>query len=514
MRVVLRDLDSLRPYKGNPRINDQAVEAVARSIREFGFRQPIVIDEKGVIIVGHTRWKAAKKLGLKKVPVHVASDLTAKQKRAYRIADNQTADLAEWNYELLAHELGELEAVEFDLEALGFPADQIGALLDPGIREGLTDPDAIPGPPDKATTRRGDLYVLGEHRLLCGDAAEAADVDRLLGGKRIHMVNTDPPYNVCLEPRSMNAVATARVRGKMMHHQAYELGRRRGKVKPTTRKMRPRDRTLRSDFKTEEEWDALLRAWFGNIARVLRPGRAFYIWGGYSNCANYPIPLRDSGLHWSQAIIWVKQHPVLTRKDFLGNHEWCFYGWRKGAGHWFAFGLHNVPDVWEIGPGADKKDDPVDVGPGLVLEGPGGGELYITPKVPKGRHGKVVLAQGARATLRAGSPSDVWRVKKINPQSMIHLTEKPVELAIRAIQCSSRAGENILDVFGGSGSTLIGCEQTERRCYMMELDPLYCDVIVQRWEEFTGLEARREARAPKAAAKKRGRKATSTPRRR
>jgi len=164
---------------------------------------------------------------------------------------------------------------------------------------------------------------------------------------------------------------------------------------------------------------------------VLLPGRAFYLWGGYGNCANYPPALNETGLYFSQALIWVKEHPVLTRKDFMGNHEWCFYGWRQGAAHQF-FGPANAVDVWSV--------------------------------------------------------------KKVNPQSMIHLTEKPVELAVRALHYSSRPGENVLDLFGGSGSTLIAAEQTGRRALLMELDPLYVDVLVQRWQNFTGRRAEREGR--------------------
>ena len=157
MRMVHRSPDSLKPYEGNPRINDQAVDAVARSIREFGFRQPIVVDADNVIIVGHTRWKAAKQLGLAKVPVHVAADLTEQQKRAYRIADNQTADLAGWDWDRLSQELGDLAAADFDLEALGFRPEELVGFLQSDARDGLTDPDDVPTPPDKATTRSGDL---------------------------------------------------------------------------------------------------------------------------------------------------------------------------------------------------------------------------------------------------------------------------------------------------------------------------------------------------------------------
>ena len=163
MNIELRDIDSIRPYEGNPRVNDQAVEAVAASLREFGFRQPIVVDEAGVIIVGHTRWKAAKKLGLAKVPVHVANDLSPEKAKAYRIADNQTATLAEWNYELLPIELKDLQAADFDLSLLGFDEKELAKLLDGGVQAGLTDPDEVPTLPDEAITKPGDLWLLGAY---------------------------------------------------------------------------------------------------------------------------------------------------------------------------------------------------------------------------------------------------------------------------------------------------------------------------------------------------------------
>jgi DNA modification methylase len=441
MNIELRPLAEIKPYEKNPRINDAAVEAVARSIEEFGFRQPIVVDADGVIVVGHTRWKAAGKLGLDKVPVHVARDLTPEQAKAYRIADNATADLATWDLELLPGELAELQALDVDLSLLGFGEDELAELLDPGVKQGLTDPDDVPEPPDEAITQPGDLWVMGEHRLLCGDSGIAADVDRLLYGQPIHLVNTDPPYNVRVEPRSNNAIAagnssfsllksqqltqavdaTRGARG-LHHHQAFDVARQ-GVKHATHKKLRPKDRPLANDFVSGEEFDRLLHAWFGNIARVLAPGRGFYIWGGYANCGNYPPVLKACGLYFSQAIIWVKEHPVLTRKDFMGNHEWSFYGWREGAAH-----------------------------------------VYLGPN----------------------NATDVWSVKKINPQQMEHLTAKPAELAVRAMQYSSRPGENVLDLFGGSGSTLIAAEQTGRRAYLMELDSLYCDVICDRFQRFSG----------------------------
>jgi DNA modification methylase len=289
--------------------------------------------------------------------------------------------------------------------------------------------DEVPTPPDEATTQPGDLWILGDHRLLCGDSSKPEDLDRLLDGAVIHLCNTDPPYNVKVEPRSNNAIAAGLSSfAGPKHHQSLDLARHPEKSKPTGKKLRAKDRPLANDFVSDEAFDQLLAAWFGNIARVLQPGRAFYIWGGYANCANYPPVLKACELYFSQAVIWVKEHPVLTRKDFMGNHEWCFYGWKEGAAH-----------QW--------------LGPTNAV--------------------------------------DVWSVKKVNPQSMVHLTEKPVELAARAMRYSSRQGENVLDLFGGSGSTLMAAEQTKRHAYLMELDPLYCDVIVQRWEKFAGRKAER-----------------------
>src|SRR5262245_1695642 len=205
MQVELWPIERVKLYERNPRQNDNAVDAVAASIHEFGWRQPIVVDADGVIVVGHTRWKAALKLGLKEVPVHVAKDLTPEQAKAYRLADNATNELAQWDKELLPLELADLQAVGFDLGLLGFSGDELAKYLQP-VQEGQCDPDEVPAPPDEATTKPGDLWVLGDHRLLCGDSSNPEDVDRLLDGVSIHLVNSDPPYNVRVEPRSNNAI--------------------------------------------------------------------------------------------------------------------------------------------------------------------------------------------------------------------------------------------------------------------------------------------------------------------
>jgi DNA modification methylase len=409
----------------NPRVNDDAVAPVSASLRRFGWRQPIVARPTGEVIAGNTRLKAALALNMTEVPVvwFEGSDLEA---AAYAIADNRTHEFASWDDPALAKILEQLRA-EDSLEGVGYDTGDIDALLDElQAASGLgvnADLDDIPAPPDEAVTRLGDLWVLGNHRLLCGDSSSPADLDRLLAGAPIHLVSTDPPYGVRLEPRSNNAIAAGLSSFTTTHHQKLDVARHPDKASPTHARLRAKDRPLANDFVSDDEFARLLTAWFGNIARVLLPGRGFYIWGGYSNLGNYPPALKAAGLYFSQGIVWDKQHPVLTRKDFMGAFELGFYGWREGAAHQY-FGPNNA--------------------------------------------------------------TDLWAVKKVNPQSMVHLTEKPVELASRAILYSSRRGENVLDLFGGSGSTLIACEETQRHAYLMELDGPYSDVIVTRWQKLTG----------------------------
>lgn len=416
-------IDRLRPYERNPRTHSaEQITKIAASLLEFGWTNPILVDSDAGIIAGHGRLLAARELGMTTVPVIELSHLTKAQRRAYVIADNRLALDAGWDEDLLAEELKALEGLDFDLALTGFELDELYDML----ADETEEETVVPEPPDDPVTRPGDLWVLGEHRLACGNSSSPSDVDRLLGGAPIHLVNTDPPYNVKVEPRSNNAInAGLSSFSGPKHHQSLDLARHPEKSKPTG-KMRAKDRPLLNDYITDAAFDEMLLAWFGNIARVLLPGRSFYIWGGYANCSNYPPALKASGLYFSQSIIWDKQHPVLTRKDFMGAHEWAFYGWKEGAAHHF-FGPANVPDL--------------------------------------------------------------WAVKKVNPQSMVHLTEKPVELAVRAIHYSSKPGENVLDLFGGSGSTLMGAEETGRRAFLMELDPAYCDVIVERWQTATGKRA-------------------------
>jgi ParB/RepB/Spo0J family partition protein len=393
MEITLWQIDDVKPYERNPRLNDEAVDAVAASIREFGFRQPIVVDREGVIVVGHTRWRAAKKLGLAQVPVHVATDLTPEQIRAYRIADNKTNELAEWNYNLLPLELADLQAANYDLGLLAFTAEELAELLDPGVQEGLCDPDDVPAPPDEATTRPGDLWLLGDHRVLCGDSTKAGDVARLLDGQTAQMLFTDPPWNVGI-----------------------------GQDSNPRHRQRP---GLRNDSLPQEQFQAFLDG-FISVARGVVQGDVYCILGA-SEWPRLDSSLRAAGFHWSATIIWVKDVFVLGRSKYHRRYEPIWYGWHRNKQSSFTT-RRDLDDVWEI----------------------------ARPK-----------------------------------RSEDHPTMKPVELATRAIQYSSRAGGNVLDLFGGSGSTLIAAEQTGRKAYLMELDPLYVDVIVQRFEQFTGTKAER-----------------------
>jgi DNA modification methylase len=408
------------------------MDAILGSLKRFGQAEPLIVHARTRrVIGGNGRLVAMRQLGWTDCDV-VELDIDDLQATALGIALNRTAETAAWDPGALAKLLQELHIADA-FEGVGFNQKEFDRLLaqieqSVGSSEFANDPGAGELPANPVTVS-GDLWLLGDHRLLCGDSANADDVDRLLAGSPVHLLNTDPPYNVKVEPRSNNAIAAGLSSFGTTHHQKLDVARHPSKSKRTG-PMRPKDRPLANDFVSDEDFARMLRAWFGNAARVLEPGRSFYIWGGYANLANYPAALAESGLYFSQAIVWDKCHPVLTRKDFMGAFELAFYGWREGGAHSF-FGPHNA--------------------------------------------------------------TDLWQVKKVNPQSMIHLTEKAVELATRAILYSSRPKENVLDLFGGSGSTLMGCEQNGRNGFLMELDMPYCDVIVERWQKATGKNARLES---------------------
>jgi len=272
--------------------------------------------------------------------------------------------------------------------------------------------EKFPAAPDNRETIPGTLWKIGRHKLLCGDTGISADIDYLLSGDTVGMIHTDPPYNVKVQSRSKKMIAkgVSDYTSKSQRDSSYDDD-----------EIIAKERTIADDELSDDEFNKKLKSWFSNLANVLPPGHAIYLWGGFSNLEKFPLFMRDVGIHYSQPILWIKQHPLVNRYDFMSNHELGFYGWKKGGKHRF-FGGKNIPDT--------------------------------------------------------------WFVKKLHHKYMVHLTEKPVELVIKAIQCSSLGGEVVLDGFAGSGSTLFACEETNRVARLIEYDPWYCDVIVTRARKY------------------------------
>ncbi|MBH8566301.1 ParB N-terminal domain-containing protein [Nostoc sp. CENA67] len=321
MDVETWPVGRLKPYPQNPRHNDAGVDAVAASLKEFGFRQPIVVDEQDVIVVGHTRYKAALKLGMTEVPVHVARGLTPEQARAYRIADNQTATLSAWDDGLLAQELAALQAAAYDLGLTGFAEDDLLALLVDPAAAATGDPDAVPEPPAAPVTRPGDLWAVGRHRLLCGDATKAADVARVLGGSPADVLLTDPPYNV-----------------------DYEGG--------TADRL-----TIANDDLSPYDFQQFLVAALVAARTHLRPGGAFYVWHADTYGLSVRRAAAEAGLRVRQCLVWVKPSLVLGRQDYQWRHEPCLYGWADGATHTWLGGRAQTT-VLEFDKPARNADHP------------------------------------------------------------------------------------------------------------------------------------------------------------
>ncbi len=387
MNVNLIATDRVIPYARNPRRNDGAVAKVAASIREFGWRQPIVVDRDMVVVAGHTRLLAARQLGLTEVPVHVATELTPQQAKAYRLADNRLAEEADWDRDLLSLELEDLKALGVDLEITGFDDDELDHLMGKE-NDGLTDPDHAPEPPTEPITKPGDLWIIGNHRLLCGDATKIVDLERVLDGSLADLCFTDPPYNV-----------------------DYAGGA-----------VRKKDRRIANDA-LGDQFGQFLRDAMAGILTVTKG--AVYVCMSSSELHTLQRAWTEAGGHWSTFIIWAKDRFTLGRSDYQRQYEPILYGWKAGSDHFWC-GARDQGDVWTIARPA--KND-------------------------------------------------------------LHPTMKPVELVERAVRNSSKTRDIVLDPFGGSGTTLIACERTNRQARLVELDPRYCDVIVKRWEDFTGSKA-------------------------
>jgi site-specific DNA-methyltransferase (adenine-specific) len=320
MEIIQMKIADVIPYERNPRINDGAVEAVAASIKEFGWRAPIVVDENHVIICGHTRLLAAKHLGLETVPVHVAKGLTPEQVKAYRIADNKTGEIAEWDYDLLPLELADLQNMDFDLSLLGFDADELDKLLngEDAIAEGMTDPDEVPETPEEPISKRDEIYQLGSHRLMCGDSTDNANVEALMCGEKAHMIFTDPPWHV--------------------NYGAVESGNPQGYV----------PRTILNDNMDTESWERFCDDISRMLAEISHPGTPCYVVMSAQEWGVIDPALRNAGFHWSSTVIWVKDTLVLSRKDYHTRYEPLWYGWKDGAARLKNVEDRKQSDVWEI----------------------------------------------------------------------------------------------------------------------------------------------------------------------
>ena len=374
MKIILKSVNDLIEYDNNPRHNDEAVEAVANSIREFGFKVPIIITSEDVIVAGHTRLKASKKLGLDEVPCIIADDLTEEQIKAFRLADNKTSELATWNFEAMEEEL---DNIDMDMLQFGFE-DLYDDIPDNAEDDDFDVYDELD---EDAESIRGDIYVLGKHRVLCGDSTLKEDVDTLVNGAEVDMIFTDPPYNVDYE-------GTA---GKIQN-----------------------DKQEDSEF-----YDFLYRA-FTNMYEAIKPGGSIYVCHADTEGYNFRKSYREAGFKLAQVLIWVKNSLVLGRQDYHWRHEPMLYGWKEGAAHYFI---------------DDRTQD------------------------------------------------TIWEYNKPSSNNL-HPTMKPLELVGKAITNSSKRGESILDLFGGSGSTLIAAHQADRKAYLMELDEKFVDVIVKRYLNF------------------------------
>ncbi len=388
----------LLPYARNARTHsEEQVAQIAASIAEFGFTNPILAGADGVIVAGHGRLAAAHKLGLALVPVVILEHLSPTQRRALVIADNRIAENAGWDEAMLRIELVTLQDDDFDVSLTGFDADALADLLadEDGNGDGETDDDAVPEITETPISRPGDVWLLGGHRLLCGDSTKAECFEQLLQGEQVDMVFTDPPYNV-------NYANTAKD------------------------KMRGTNRAILNDNLGDGFYDFLLAALTPTIANC-RGG--IYVAMSSSELDVLQSAFREAGGKWSTFVIWAKNTFTLGRSDYQRQYEPILYGWPEGATrHWCG-----------------DRDQ-----------------------------------------------SDVWQIKKPHKNDL-HPTMKPVELVERAIRNSSRPGNVVLDPFGGSGTTLIAAEKSGRLARLIELDPKYVDVIVRRWQDWTGKQATRES---------------------
>jgi DNA modification methylase len=395
MQIQQVRVEDLIPYVNNSRKHsDEQVAQIAASIKEFGWTNPILIDGDKGIIAGHGRLMAARKLKMAEVPVIEISHLTETQKKALIIADNKLALNADWDTDLLTIELDELLTDGFALELLGFNKEELDKLLAPDQVEGLTDEDAVPEIPEEPKTKLGDIWVLGNHRLMCGDSTSIDAVDKLMPNELADLVFTDPPYNVAYSGQGEN-----------------NLG------------------TIKNDDMSDEKFEDFCRSFFGCYFAKMKALACIYVCHPDSQSAPKLAFEKTFAEQFkkSSTLIWLKQSAGMGWQDYRSQHEPILYGWKPGTGKHFYSGDRTKTTIWKIGRDAQSK--------------------------------------------------------------YVHPTQKPVALPEEAVNNSSKGQDIVLDLFGGSGSTLIACEKTKRYARLMELDPKYCDVIIKRWQDFTGKQA-------------------------
>ena len=421
-------IDQVIPYARNPRNNKTAISKVASSIKEYGFRQPIVVDKDMVVIVGHTRLEAARLLNLATVPVHIANGLSEIKAKAYRIADNRTHEESSWDNELLALELSELEESGIGLEATAFDTSELDSLLNEQINNSDKDIDSVPDISDNPVTKKGDIWQLGDHRLVCGDSGDPWCYEALFGAGKCDMIYTDPPYNVNYQSNA-------------------------GKIK--------------NDNLTSLDFSQLLEKVFRNCTKYLTEGGSVYVSYSEKETENFFKALRLSGLKQSGNLIWLKNQLVLGRSDYQLQHEPIWYGWKKGKKHQWHGGRKqtSISKCHDLLP-VSKIDD----------------NHYII-----NWNDLNVIIEGKDLKVEAVESSIIKEDKPL--KSPLHPTMKPVSLIERLISNSSKRGNLVLDAFGGSGSTLIACEQVKRNARIIEIEPKYCDVIIKRWQILTGKQA-------------------------
>lgn len=369
LKIIYKNVDELTPYANNPRNNDMAVDSVAKSIKEFGFKVPIIIDGDGEIVAGHTRLKASKKLGLKEVPCIVASDLTPEQVKAFRLADNKVSEFANWDLDLLNIELEELKD-----NSLDFAMDEFGFEIDLHDENEIIEDDFNCELEEETDIKQGDIFQLGRHRLMCGDSTNRKDVQKLMGDNQADLLLTDPPYNIDYKELS-------------------------------------KDRKIKNDKMSDEEFLNFLK-------KTIIKCPTAYVFCSWQYVHIFKKAMEELGMAPKAMIVWDKVNPAQNLDKYYKRHELILY------------------------------------------------------------YGKF----GGEKTIRG----DVWELKR--QKNTVHPTMKPLELIGMILQDNPEA-KNVVDVFGGSGTTLLACEELGRKCYMMEYEPKYCDVIIKRWEEFTGEKA-------------------------